>query len=296
MIKNLNLAHWLTQGKFSGSRLAKKKNLVALSFDDGPHYRNTLNVIKTLNKNKSQATFFWIAEYATNLAKNHPILLKKIITEIKNNKHEIGLHALYDYKPTFASRLYGHFSKKQLKRAKTTDSIYRPFQKYCKIKAKNMNFQKKLDKIIAKNNSLLSIGLDPDKNIIPNHLLSIDPLFEFNKAIIDATFDLVCVYKPNTAFYEAYGIKGIESLKKTIEYIKSAHPEIPIIADAKRADIGKTSEKYAKSVFDYFGCDAVTVNPYLGPDSIETFFKNKNKGKIIPCRTSNPSACDFQDL
>ncbi|OGH20333.1 MAG: hypothetical protein A3D74_04285 [Candidatus Levybacteria bacterium RIFCSPHIGHO2_02_FULL_37_13] len=134
MIKNLNLAHWLTQGKFSGSRLAKKKNLVALSFDDGPHYRNTLNVIKTLNKNKSQATFFWIAEYATNLAKNHPILLKKIITEIKNNKHEIGLHALYDYKPTFASRLYGHFSKKQLKRAKdiieklseTNISLYRP--------------------------------------------------------------------------------------------------------------------------------------------------------------------------
>jgi len=159
-----------------------------------------------------------------------------------------------------------------------------------------MNFQKKLDKIIAKNNSLLSIGLDPDKNIIPNHLLSIDPLFEFNKAIIDATFDLVCVYKPNTAFYEAYGIKGIESLKKTIEYIKSAHPEIPIIADAKRADIGKTSEKYAKSVFDYFGCDAVTVNPYLGLDSIEPFLKYKDKGIIILCRTSNPSASDFQDL
>lgn len=134
MIKNLNLAHWVTQGNFSGSVTAKKKNLVALSFDDGPHFRNTLSVIKTLNKNSAQATFFWIAEFATNLAKHHPILLKKIISEIKKNKHEIGLHALYDYKPTFTSRLYGHFSKKQLKKAKdiienlskTCVSLYRP--------------------------------------------------------------------------------------------------------------------------------------------------------------------------
>ena len=134
MIKNLNLAHWVTQGKFSGSKTAKKKNLVALSFDDGPHYRNTLRVINTLNKNNAQATFFWIAEFATNLAKHHPIILKKIVSEIKKNNHEIGLHALYDFKPTFISRLYGHFSKHQFKKAKdiienlsgTKINLYRP--------------------------------------------------------------------------------------------------------------------------------------------------------------------------
>jgi peptidoglycan/xylan/chitin deacetylase (PgdA/CDA1 family) len=134
MIKNLNIAHWITQGKFSGSKLAMKKNLVALSFDDGPHFQNTLSVIKTLNDNKAQATFFWIAEFATKLAKEHPILLKKIISEIKNYKHEIGLHALHDFKPTLTSRLYGHFSKDQLKKAKhiieslsgTNVSLYRP--------------------------------------------------------------------------------------------------------------------------------------------------------------------------
>ena len=118
MIKNLNLASWITQSTFYGSKLAKSKNLVALSFDDGPHYQNTLAVIKTLNDNKAQATFFWIAEFAINLAKNHPRILKKIISEIKENNHEIGLHALYDFKPTFSSRLYGHFSKQQLKKAK----------------------------------------------------------------------------------------------------------------------------------------------------------------------------------
>jgi len=134
MIKNLNLAYWVTQSKFSGSKAAKSKNLVALSFDDGPHYQNTLGVIKTLNDNNAQATFFWIAEFATNLAKHHPIMLKKIVSEIKKNNHEIGLHALYDYKPSLSSRLYGHFSKQQLKKAKniieklsgTNVNLYRP--------------------------------------------------------------------------------------------------------------------------------------------------------------------------
>ncbi len=134
MTKNLNLAHWITKSKFSGSKTAKSKNLVALSFDDGPHYQNTLSVIKTLNDNSAQATFFWIAEFAINLAKNHPRILKKIISEIKENNHEIGLHALCDFKPTFISRLYGHFSKAQLKKAKkiieslsgTNISLYRP--------------------------------------------------------------------------------------------------------------------------------------------------------------------------
>lgn len=128
------LGDWITQSKFSGSMLAKSKKLVALSFDDGPHYQNTLAVIKTLNDNKAQATFFWIAEFAIKLSKNHPIIFKKIISEIKNNNHEIGLHALCDFKPTLSSRLYGHFSKQQLKKAKdiienlsgTNVSLYRP--------------------------------------------------------------------------------------------------------------------------------------------------------------------------
>jgi peptidoglycan/xylan/chitin deacetylase (PgdA/CDA1 family) len=128
------LADWLTQSKFSGSKLAKSKNLVALSFDDGPHYYNTLNVIKTLNESKSQGTFFWIVENAISLAKHHPLILKKIVSEIKQNSHEIGLHALRDFKPTLSSRLYGHFSKQQLKKAKdiienlsgTIVNLYRP--------------------------------------------------------------------------------------------------------------------------------------------------------------------------
>ena len=124
----------MTQSKFYGSKLAKNKKLVALSFDDGPHYRNTLSVIKTLNNNNAQATFFWIAEFAINLAQSHPTLFRKIILEIQKNKHEIGLHAPYDFKPTLSSRLYGHFSKDQLKKAKdiienlsgTNINLYRP--------------------------------------------------------------------------------------------------------------------------------------------------------------------------
>lgn len=132
--KTTYLADWITQSKFSGSKTAKSKKLVALSFDDGPHYRNTLSVIKTLNDNNAQATFFWIAEFAINLAKHHPIILKEIVSEIKKNNHEIGLHALCDFKPSLSSRLYGHFSKDQLKKAKdiienlsgTNVSLYRP--------------------------------------------------------------------------------------------------------------------------------------------------------------------------
>ena len=160
-----------------------------------------------------------------------------------------------------------------------------------------MHFQKKLKKVIIKNNSLLSIGLDPELDKIPKYHLPLeDPLFEFNKAIIDVTFDLVCAYKPQIAHYSALGIKGLSSLLKTVSYLKKYHPDIPIILDAKRADVGKTSEKYAKEAFDVIGSDAVTVNPYLGLDSIEPFLKYEDKGIIILCRTSNPSASDFQDL
>ncbi|MDP2637823.1 MAG: orotidine-5'-phosphate decarboxylase [Candidatus Levybacteria bacterium] len=160
-----------------------------------------------------------------------------------------------------------------------------------------MKFQKRLDKAINKNNSLLCIGLDPDRKKIPSHLLEQqDPIFEFNKAIIDSTHDLVCAYKPNIAYYSAQGSDGLKSLQETIRYIHNNYADIPVILDAKRADIGNTSEKYALELFRIFGADAVTVSPYLGFDSIEPFLKHRDKGVIILCRTSNHGAEDFQDL
>jgi len=164
------------------------------------------------------------------------------------------------------------------------------------VKVKHMNFQQKLEKAIKRNNSLLCIGLDTDINKIPKHLLGKkDPVFEFNKAIIDKTHDLICCYKANIAYYSALGTKGLESLINTIKYIHEQY-DIPFILDAKRADIGSTSEQYAREVFDVFDTDSVTVNPYLGADAIKPFLKRADKGIIILCRTSNPGASDFQDL
>ena len=157
-----------------------------------------------------------------------------------------------------------------------------------------MTFLQKLEASIAKNNSLLCIGLDTDKNKIPKHLHG--DVLTFNKAIIDDTHDIVSSYKLNSAYYEANGIAGLETLKKTIQYIQDQYASIPVIVDAKRADIGPTSEQYAKAVFDYLNADAVTVNPYLGLDAVEPFLKHQDKGIIILCRTSNPGAKDFQDL
>jgi len=160
-----------------------------------------------------------------------------------------------------------------------------------------MIFSKKLESIIIKNSSLLCIGLDPEIEKLPKHLLKEnDPTFAFNKEIIDNTSDIVCAYKPNIAFYEAYGIKGLESLKKTIEYIQKKHPEIPIILDAKRADIANTSRMYARALFDYFGADAVTVYPYLGLDAIKPFLNYENKLTILIIKTSNPDSDVFQNL
>lgn len=160
-----------------------------------------------------------------------------------------------------------------------------------------MNFSQKLENIIKKNNSLLCIGLDPDLEKVPKHLLlENDPIFAFNRAIIDGTADLVCSYKPNIAFYEAYGIKGLESLKKTIDYLKSNFKNIPIILDAKRGDIGNTAKMYAKAVFDYWKADAVTVNPILGLDSIKPFLDFKNNLTILLIKTSNPDSKMFQDI
>ena len=148
---------------------------------------------------------------------------------------------------------------------------------------------------IRKKKSFLSIGLDVDLDKIPKHLLLLeDPIFEFNKAIIDATHDLCVSYKPNTAFYEAYGIKGWQSLQKTINYINEKHPEIFTIADAKRGDIGNTSSMYAKAFFDDLNFDSVTVAPYMGKDSVEPFLAFENKHTIMLALTSNEGAFDFQ--
>lgn len=160
-----------------------------------------------------------------------------------------------------------------------------------------MDFNQKLNAAIEKNNSLLCVGLDTDIEKIPQHLLTLaDPVFEFNKKIIEQTSDLICCYKANIAYYSALGTKGLESLIKTIDYLKSQHPDIPFILDAKRADVGSTSEKYAKEVFDVLKADSVTVNPYFGLDSLEPLLKYKDKGVIILCKTSNPGAFEFQDL
>jgi orotidine-5'-phosphate decarboxylase len=148
---------------------------------------------------------------------------------------------------------------------------------------------------IASKKSFLCIGLDVDLAKIPQHLLELeDPIFEFNKAIIDATHDLCVSFKPNTAFYEAYGIKGWQSLQKTIQYINTKYPEIFTIADAKRGDIGNTSTMYAKAFFEDLQFDSVTVAPYMGKDSVEPFLAFENKHTIMLALTSNEGAFDFQ--
>ncbi|MEN9928511.1 MAG: orotidine-5-phosphate decarboxylase [Bacteroidota bacterium] len=148
---------------------------------------------------------------------------------------------------------------------------------------------------IKSKKSFLCIGLDVDLDKIPAYLLELeDPIFEFNKAIIDATHDLCVAYKPNTAFYEAYGIKGWQSLQKTIQYLNQKHPEIFTIADAKRGDIGNTSTMYAKAFFSDLEFDSVTVAPYMGKDSVEPFLAFENKHTIMLALTSNEGAFDFQ--
>ncbi|ATZ61804.2 MAG: orotidine-5'-phosphate decarboxylase [Methanosarcinales archaeon Met12] len=158
-----------------------------------------------------------------------------------------------------------------------------------------MKFKDKLNSMSKENNSLLCIGLDTNIDEIAPFLLrkKDDPVFEFNKQVIDATKDLVVAYKPNLAFYEAMGPEGLKSLMRTIEYIPTS---IPIIGDAKRGDIGNTARAYARAVFDVFGFDAVTVNPYMGLDSVKPFLNYEDKGVFVLCRTSNPSASEFQNI
>ena len=150
---------------------------------------------------------------------------------------------------------------------------------------------------IKRKKSFLCIGLDVDLDKIPRHLLTFeDPIFEFNKQIIDATHHLAVAYKPNTAFYEAYGIKGWISLEKTIKYLNANYPEIFTIADAKRGDIGNTSTMYAKAFFEDLNFDSVTVAPYMGSDSVEPFLAFKDKFTILLALTSNKGGLDFQGL
>ena len=148
---------------------------------------------------------------------------------------------------------------------------------------------------IYKKRSFLCIGLDVDLNKIPQHLFKEkDPIFAFNKAIIDSTNHLCVAYKPNIAFYEAYGLKGWRSLKKTINYLNEKYPEIFTIADAKRGDIGNTSTMYAKAFFEDMAFDSITVAPYMGRDSVEPFLAFKDKHTILLALTSNTGSIDFQ--
>ncbi len=159
-----------------------------------------------------------------------------------------------------------------------------------------MTTQQLISQIQAKK-SFLCIGLDVDLDKIPKHLLALDnPIFEFNKAIIEATHHLCVAYKPNIAFYEAYGLKGWQALKQTIDYINKNHPEIFTIADAKRGDIGNTATMYAKTFFDDLQFDSITVAPYMGKDSVEPFLDFKEKHTIMLALTSNEGAFDFQTI
>ncbi len=152
-----------------------------------------------------------------------------------------------------------------------------------------------LFELIKQKKSFLCVGLDTDINKIPQHLLEEDdPIFEFNKAIIDATIDYTIAYKPNLAFYESRGSEGIRSLEKTIAYLSNFKNQVFTIADAKRGDIGNTSAQYAKTFLECYGFDSITVAPYMGEDSVSPFLSIENKWVILLALTSNKGAFDFQ--
>ena len=158
-----------------------------------------------------------------------------------------------------------------------------------------MKFLEQLQDAWTRNDSLVCVGLDPEPERFPASLAGqASPIFQFNRAIIDATADLVCAYKPQFAHYAA--CEAEDQLERTIEYIHQSHPGIPVILDSKRGDVGNTARRYAIEAFERYGADAVTVNPYLGGDSLEPFLAYEDRGVIILCRTSNPGARDLQDL
>ncbi len=160
--------------------------------------------------------------------------------------------------------------------------------------ARELTFLEKLREIITRNASLLCVGLDPEIDRLPAGLpRSVDGILEFNRAIIDATADLVCAYKPNLAFYEALGPDGLRCLEATRQAIPD---RIPVIGDAKRGDIGNTARLYATALFDVYGFDAVTINPYQGQDSAEPFLAYADRGVFVVCRSSNPGSTELQNL
>jgi len=160
-----------------------------------------------------------------------------------------------------------------------------------------MNFYDKLTAAVERNNSLLCVGLDPTPESLPDRYRSggavADDLLRWNLAVIEATTDLVCCYKPNIAFYEAHGAPGMDVLRRTMAAVP---PHIPVLLDAKRGDIGSTAAAYAKACFEELGVDAVTLSPYLGRDSVDAFAAYREKGLFVLCHTSNPSAGEFQNL
>ena len=150
---------------------------------------------------------------------------------------------------------------------------------------------------VEKINSLVCVGLDPDFEKLPEKFKQMsDPQFEFNKWIIDQTAEFAAAYKPNIAFYEARGDKGLAELKLTMEYLQKNYPDIFTVCDAKRADIGNTNQNYVKEVFDWLGADSITLHPYMGKESLQPFLDRTDKLSIILCRTSNPGAGEIQDL
>ena len=153
------------------------------------------------------------------------------------------------------------------------------------------SFVKKLDAACEANRSLLCVGLDPDPA-----KMGPGAVFGFNKAIVDATKDMVCAYKPNGAFYESFGLRGVWAFWKTVEYIRTVSPRTIIIGDAKRGDVPSTSAAHARALFHLVGFDAVTVNGYLGRDSVEPFLEYDGRGAFVLCRTSNPGSGEFQDI
>ena len=158
-----------------------------------------------------------------------------------------------------------------------------------------MRFIDKLKNAWKKNDSLVCVGLDPDLARFPPHLpKGPESIFRFNQEIIDATHDLVCAYKPQIAYFAA--LSAERQLERTMEYLRTKYPDIPVILDAKRGDIGSTAEMYAQEAFSRYGADAVTVNPYMGRDSAEPFLKRPDRGVVLLCRTSNAGAGDIQDL
>jgi len=160
-----------------------------------------------------------------------------------------------------------------------------------------MEFLDKLRTAIKKNNSLLSVGLDPNLDLLPEEFKDDPaPFFAFGKSIVDQTAEFVCAFKPNSAFYEALGADGIAQLKQTCDYIHDKYPEIPIILDFKRGDIDTTNSHYTTFAFDYLRVDAVTIQPYQGKSAFQPFLDRKDKGIMVLCRMSNESSREFQDM